>query len=52
MSQFEALYGKGFRIPMNWDSPMNRVVLGTEMLKKMEQEIVKIGHNLKEDKDR
>ena len=42
MSQFEALYGKRRRTPANWDSLVNRVVLWPEMLKEMEQEIVKI----------
>jgi hypothetical protein len=30
MSPFEALYGKGCRTPVNWDNPVNRVVLGPE----------------------
>ena len=47
LSPFEALYGNGCMPTVNWDSPVNRVVIGFEMLKEMEQEIVKIGHNLK-----
>ena len=36
---------------MNWDNPVNRVVLGPELLKEMEQEVVKIGQNLKAAQD-
>ena len=37
---------------MTWDNPVNRVVLGPELLKEMEQEVVKIRKNLKAAKDR
>ena len=37
---------------MTWDNPMNRVVLGPELLKEMEQEVVKIRQNLKVAQDR
>ena len=37
---------------MTWDNPVNRVVLGLELLKEMEQEVVKIRHNLKAAQDR
>ena len=37
---------------MTWDNPMNRVVLGLELLKEMEQEVVKIRQNLKAAQDR
>ena len=47
MSSYEALYGRRCRTPVNWDNPVNRVVLGPELLKKMEQEVVKIRQNLK-----
>ena len=52
MSPFEALHGMGCISLVNWDSPVNRTVLGIEMLKKMEQEIVKIRKNLKESQDK
>ena len=35
-----------------WDNPVNRVVLGPELLKEMEQEVVKIRQNLKATQDR
>ena len=37
---------------MSWDNPVDRVVLGLEMLREMEQEIVKIMQNLKVAQDR
>ena len=36
---------------MTWDKPMNRIVLGPELLKEMEQEVVKIRNNLKAAQD-
>ena len=35
MSPYEALYGR-CRTPVTWDNPINRIVLGLELLKKME----------------
>ena len=52
MSLYEALYGRMCRTPVTWDNPVNRVVLGPELLKEMEQEVVKIRHNLKAAHDR
>ena len=37
---------------MTWDNPVNRVVLGPESLKEMEQEVVKIRQNMKATHDR
>ena len=36
MSLYEALYGRRCRRPVTWDKPVNRVVLGLELLKEME----------------
>ena len=47
MSPYEAFYGRQCRTPVNWDNSVNRVLLGPELLKEMEQEVVKIRHNLK-----
>lgn len=47
MSPFEALYGRKFNTPVKWDNLENRVVLGPEFLKDMEDQIVKIKQNLK-----
>ena len=37
---------------MTWDNPVNRIVLGPELLKEMEQEVVKIRQKLKAAQDR
>lgn len=47
MSPFESLYGRKCRTPIEWDDPFNRVVIGLDMLKEMEQQMVKIRYNLK-----
>ena len=52
MSPYEALYGRRCRTPVTWDNPVNRVVLGLELLKEMEQKVVKIRQNLKVAQDR
>ena len=51
MSPYEALYGSRCRTPVTWDNPVNRVVIDPELLKEMEQEVVKIRQNLKEARD-
>ena len=52
MSLYEDLYGRRCRPPVTWDNPVNRIVLGPELLNKMEQEVAKIRHNLKSGQDR
>ena len=47
MSPFEVLYGRKCNTPVSWDNPTNRVVLGPEILKKMEEQMIKIKQNLK-----
>ena len=47
MSPYEALYERRCRTPVTWDNLVNRFVLGPELLKEMEQEVVKIKQNLK-----
>jgi transposase InsO family protein len=42
MSPFEALYGRKCNTPVSWDNPADRVVLGPELLKDMEDQVVKI----------
>ena len=37
---------------MTWDNSVNMIVLGPELLKEMEQEVVKIRQNLKAAQDR
>ena len=52
MSLYEALYGRRCKTPVTWDNPVNIVVLGLELLKEMEQEVVKIRQNMKAAQDR
>jgi hypothetical protein len=47
MSPFESLYGRKCSTPVSWDNSTYRVLLGPEMLKEMEDEMVKIKQNLK-----
>ena len=47
MSPYEALYGRKCRRPVTWDNPVNRVAIGPELFKEMEQEVLKIRQNLK-----
>jgi hypothetical protein len=52
VSPFEALYGRKCNAPVSWDNPANRVVIGPYVLKEMEEEMLKIRHNLKASRDR
>ena len=51
MSPYEDLYGRRCRTPVTWDNPLNEIVLGLELLKGMEQEVVNIRWSLKADQD-
>jgi hypothetical protein len=46
MSPFEAFYDRKCSTPVSWDNPADRLVLGTELLKEMEDHMVKIKQNL------
>ena len=52
MSLYEALFGRRCRTPVTWDNLVNRFLLGPELLKEMEQEVVNIRQNLKAKLDR
>jgi hypothetical protein len=52
MSPFEALYGRKCDTLVSWENPIDRVVLGSELLKDMEDQVVKIKKNLKVAQDR
>ena len=52
MSHFEALYGRKCKIPISLSNPMDRITIGTDMLKEMEQEVIHIKKNLKIAQDR
>ena len=42
MSPFEALYGRKCRTPVRWDNPVNRIIIGPEMIKDIEEQVAKI----------
>lgn len=48
MSPFEALYGWSCNTPISWSDPVNRVLIGPEMLADMEQEMQVIKKNLRQ----
>eukprot|EP00253_Pinus_taeda_P012919 PITA_12919 len=52
MSPFEVLYGWKCRTPSSWSGPEDRLMLGPEMLKEMEELIKKLRSNLKAAQDR
>jgi transposase InsO family protein len=47
MSPFEALYGRKCNTPVSWDNPTDRAIIGPELLREMEEQMVKIKQNLK-----
>jgi hypothetical protein len=47
MSPFEALYGIKCNTLVSWDNPADRAVIGSNLLKKMEEQMAKIKHDLK-----
>jgi hypothetical protein len=52
MSPFEALYGRQCNIPINWNNPVDKITIKTNMIKEMEQKVVQIKHNMKIAQDR
>jgi hypothetical protein len=42
MSPFEALYGRKCNIAVSWDNLADRAVVGPELLKEMEDKMIKI----------
>jgi hypothetical protein len=52
MSPFEALYGRKCNKPMSWDNPADRAMVGSELLREMEEKMMKIKQNLKVAQDR
>jgi len=49
---FEALYGRRCNSPVSWDNPTDRAIVGPELLKEMEEKMLKIKQNLKDAQDR
>ena len=51
ISPFEVLYGKKCRKPITWDSPVDWLMLGPNLLMDLEQLVTKVQVNLKEAQD-
>ena len=51
MSPFEVLNGQKCGTPVTWDSSMDRLMLGPDLLKDLEQLVTKVQLNLKEAQD-
>jgi hypothetical protein len=47
MSPFEVLYGRPCNTPVSWSNPVNRITIGPDILKEMEQQVTQIKQNLK-----
>jgi hypothetical protein len=52
ISPFEALYGRKCNTPVSWDNPTDRVVVGPNLLREMEEKMIKIKQNLKDSQDK
>ena len=52
MSPFEVLYGQKCRTLVTWDSLVDRLMLGLDLLLDLEQLVTKVQGNLKEEKAR
>jgi hypothetical protein len=52
MIPFESLYGRKCNTPVSWNNPTDRTVVGLELLKEMEEQMIKIKQNLKAAQDR
>ena len=46
-SPFEILYGRKCNTPISWSNPVDRLVLGPELLKEMELIVKQVQGNLK-----
>jgi hypothetical protein len=47
MCPFEALYGRKCNTPVSYDNPIDRAVVGPDLLREMEEKMIKIKKNLK-----
>jgi hypothetical protein len=52
MIPFEALYGRKCDTPVSWDNLVDRAVIGLDLLREMEEKMLKIKQNLKASQDR
>ena len=47
MSPFEIMYGRKCNTPNSWSNPVDRLMLGPELLKDMELTVKQVQQNLK-----
>ena len=52
MSPFEILFGCKCNTPISWSSPVDRLMLGPELLKDMELTLKRVQQNFKASQDR
>ena len=52
MSPFEAMYGRKCNTPVSWDNPIEKVIIGIELLKDTKDLMVMINQNIKVAQDR
>jgi hypothetical protein len=52
MNTFESLYGRRCNTLVSWDYPADGAIIGLDILKEMEEKMVKIKKNLKVAHDR
>jgi hypothetical protein len=52
MSPFEDLFGRQCKNPVNWSNPVDRITIGPDMLKEMEQQVIQINKSMKIAQDR
>ena len=52
MAPFEALYGRKCRTPISWNHVEDKIIVGREMVKEMEEQIIQIHQRLKEANNR
>jgi hypothetical protein len=52
MSPFESLYGRKCNTPVSWDNPTDKAVVAPDLLREMEEKMIKIKQNLKDSQDR
>ena len=52
MSPFEVMYGRKCNTPISCDNPIDKVIIGPELLNKMEDHMVEIKQNLKAAQDK
>ena len=48
LSPFEILYDKKCTMPISWDKPVDRIMVGPKMPQEMENMVRKVQQNLKE----